>query len=70
MKHKVIRARKQKQIIKVLGQKDPRGWDNSIEIWMEGDLLKISVDLPELRCYEFKELIRESGKIIVVQQKT
>jgi hypothetical protein len=58
----------QRREIRVTGARDPRGYDNKIEVWLdESDMLRISVLKPDL-CYRFKEVKEYSGMIVVVQE--
>ena len=65
----LIKATKTPKHINVIGQKDPRGWDNTITIFIDekGDL-RIKVQKPLVRCYEFSH-IEENGESITVVQK-
>ncbi len=69
-KPKCIRVtpRNNHKIIQVLGNRDPRGYDNQIEIWLdEQDRLHIRVLKPD-RCYRFSHTEEGSGYIEVVQK--
>ena len=63
-----VKATKKKKEIKIFGNRDPRGSDNNIEIWIdENDNLHIRVEKPSMRCYPFKELIEKSGYVEIIQ---
>ena len=65
---KVVRAKKTKTRIRVFGKKDPRGPDNTIEIWLDsGGALHISMQKPHLRCYKFKEMIDTPDGVEIIQ---
>lgn len=55
--------------IKVVGDRDPRGADNNIYIWLDtdDDTLHIRVEKPN-RCYRFAKVIDEGGYIEVIQE--
>jgi hypothetical protein len=53
--------------IKVTGNRDPRGPDNSVLVWLdEQDRLHIAVYKAE-RCYKFTEMLNERGFVEIVQ---
>lgn len=66
-KVKHFRVRKNKPLkIKVCGQRDPRGPDNDIQVWLdEFDQLHIRVGKYN-RCYQHKETINENNFVEVV----
>jgi len=71
MRHKPdirIKLKKnQAQAIYVVGDRDPRGADNRIDVWLdEEDRLHISV-LKAQRCYRFAEMCEYSGHIELIQ---
>lgn len=52
--------------ILVLGNRDPRGPDNNITIWVdETDRLHINV-LKTDRCYQFEQVVENSSSIEVI----
>lgn len=63
-----VRATKRsgtKEIL-VFGQRDPRGPDNNIHIWVdEKDRLHIRVQKTD-RCYSFEQLVNEAGYVEIV----
>lgn len=70
MKPKIVKAKSKPQHIIIYGQKDPRGPDNTITVWIddEGDL-RIKVQKPSPRCYEFSHLEDNPGDITIVQKR-
>lgn len=63
-----VRAHRTKRKVVITGNRDPRGPDNTIEVWLdEKDLLHIRVEKPALRCYPFREVVDGPGFIEVVQ---
>jgi hypothetical protein len=55
------------QRINIVGNRDPRGWDNSIYVWLdENDELHILVWKAE-RCYQFDRIEEGRGFIEMVQ---
>ena len=65
-KPKVTKINKNKYEIDIIGNRDPRGYDNNLTIEVnEKDELIITV-LKTYRCYNFKEIIEEEGYIKVV----
>ena len=63
-----VKLRKgQTKTIRVFGARDPRGYDNTIEIWLtEDDELHIRV-YKISACYQFSEVIESRGLVEVVQ---
>lgn len=58
----------QRKEIAVVGNRNPRGYDNKIEIWLdEADRLHISVLKPDL-CYKFSKVNDYPGMIEVIQE--
>lgn len=54
--------------IKITGNRDPRGTDNNVLVWLdENDNLHISIFKAE-RCYKFTRVIDHYGAIEVVQE--
>lgn len=67
-KDKEVRASRRVQNIHVFGQKDFRGWDNTISIYMDeqGQLI-IEVEKPSVRCYEVTKVENMEGLIRITQ---
>ena len=62
-----VTSRNPRLIIQVVGDRDPRGADNTVEIWVDKqDQLHIRVLKPN-RCYRFKEMIDEGSYVEIVQ---
>lgn len=54
--------------IAVIGDRDQRGYDNLITVWLDkDDRLHIKVMKPDL-CYRFKEVVETDGYIEVIQE--
>lgn len=54
--------------IRVIGNRDPRGADNNIFVWLEeDDTLHIAVYKAD-RCYKFREVIDHGSTIEMVQE--
>ncbi len=67
---KVIRAAKKPKIIYVVGQKDPRGPDNSIKIFIDDKgRLVIEIEKPGLRCYPFSHIEETASHVRIIQNK-
>ncbi len=65
-KPKITRINKNKYEVDVIGNRDPRGYDNNLTIEVnKKDELIISV-LKANRCYKFKEIIETEGEIKVI----
>lgn len=63
-----LRPNNPKATVVVFGNRDPRGYDNKIEIWLdEEDKLHIQVMKPDL-CYRFKEVKESPSYIEVIQE--
>lgn len=57
------------KVINVWGKKDPRGWDNTIMIWVnEKNELVIQLEKPSPRCYAF-DRIEDLGGIVQIIAK-
>ena len=55
--------------IRIFGNRDPRGPDNTIRVWLDDqDRLHIQVQKPTLRCYTLEQVIETPGAIEVVQR--
>jgi hypothetical protein len=65
-----IKANKKPKYINVTGQKDPRGPDNTIKVWInESGQLCIEVGKPTVRCYPFSHVEENASSITVIQNK-
>lgn len=65
-KPKVTRINKNKYQIDIIGNRDPRGYDNNLTIEVnEKDELVITV-LKTDRCYKFKEVVGRTGDIKII----
>lgn len=65
-----IKATKKPKFITVTGQKDPRGPDNTIKIWIDSEgNLRIRVQKPSLRCYQYSHTEENSDAITIIQNK-
>jgi hypothetical protein len=54
--------------IGVIGNRDPRGLDNTVHLWLtDDDELHIAVGTPD-RCYRFKEIERGPCTVEVIQE--
>lgn len=55
--------------IKVIGNRDPRGADNNVFIWLDtdDDTLHIAVCKAD-RCYKFREVIDHGSVVEIVQE--
>ncbi|KKM75637.1 hypothetical protein LCGC14_1388270 [marine sediment metagenome] len=63
---KVTRVNRNKYEVDIIGNRDPRGYDNNLTIEVnEKDELIITV-LKADRCYKFKEVQQEAGYIKVI----
>lgn len=63
-----IFAKKKKTSIQIFGQRDPRGPDNTIEVWLDdNDHLHIKLQKPGLRCYQYERTIETSEKVEIIQ---
>lgn len=63
-----IKASKKPKTIQIVGQKDPRGPDNKVVIWIdENNRLCIKVDKPTLRCYPFSHVEQDASSVTVIQ---
>ena len=52
--------------IPVLGQRDPRGPDNNIRIWVvENDKFHVRIEKTD-RCYKFEKMINTDGYVEIV----
>lgn len=54
--------------IRVTGNRDPRGPDNSIFVWLEEDDTLHIMTYKANRCYRFREVIDHFGSIEIVQE--
>lgn len=65
-----IRASRKPKKIWITGQKDPRGPDNSLTVWIDDDgSLRIMLEKPALRCYQFSHIEETASHITVIQNK-
>jgi hypothetical protein len=56
-------------VINVWGKKDPRGWDNTITIWVnDKNELIIQLEKPSPRCYSF-DRIEQNNQFIKIISK-
>ena len=65
-KPKVVRINKNHYEIGIIGNRDPRGYDNniSIEVTKEDKLI---ISVPKVnRCYKFKEMVETGNSIMIV----
>lgn len=68
IKHVVVSTKYPAVNIKVYGEKDRRGPDNNVRIWISEDrALHIRVEKAN-RCYSFKKIIETQGYIEVIQE--
>jgi hypothetical protein len=62
-----VRAKRIVTNIAITGQRDPRGPDNNIRVWIDNkDQLHIQV-LKAERCYFFKKMINDNGYVEIIQ---
>lgn len=67
---RIIRAARKPKKIYVVGQKDPRGPDNSITVYIDDrGRLVIEVEKPQLRCYPFSHVEENATCIKIIQNK-
>lgn len=65
-----IKATKKKKQIHVIGEKDPRGPDNTITVYLdEKGQLVIEVQKPYVRCYPFSHIEENDSCIKVIQNR-
>ena len=55
--------------VRVYGNRDPRGPDNNVQVWLDtdDDTLHIRVYKAE-RCYRFKQVVETSGHVEVIAE--
>lgn len=64
-----IKVTRKPKDIQITGQKDPRGPDNTLRVWIcEKGKLHLRLKKPTLRCYAFEELIENADFIEIVQK--
>ena len=62
-----VTPRNRRKTIHVYGNRDPRGPDNTIEVWLdETDRLHILVPKAQ-RCYRFESMIDMPGHVEIIQ---
>lgn len=62
-----VKATKKQKVITITGQRDPRGPDNTVTVWIDNtDQLHIRLLKPN-RCYQFKEMIDKPGYVEIIQ---
>jgi len=67
---RTLRATKKPKKTYILGNKDPRGPDNSLTIWIDdiGDL-RIQLEKPMVRCFSFSHIEENASTITIVQKR-
>lgn len=66
-RNKVIQVNKTPLNLNIIGKRDPRGYDNTVRVWLDqSDHLHIRVEKAQ-RCYRFTEMIDAAGHVELIQ---